>query len=283
MNKIKESSRYIAKDFKKKSKLKLFLIWIWIWVKQNILRLSEIPYLEVMVTTKCNLKCRNCSNLIPKISPKSDEPFTKIAYEIDMILKKVNCIYRLKIHGGEAFLHKNCAKLIDFLGKQKKIKSIRIATNGTIIPSIDIIKSLSSNNIIVQISDYKINYNKINEIIDIFDENNIKYTYLKDQIWYDMGDFEKRDLNRYSSCNIKRCTSLYDGKIYVCSRAAIMDTLNYIENDFHIDINSNTKVFKKKLKKFYKINKHIACNHCDGDTSYAKVVKPGIQNKDVIL
>ena len=278
MNIVKECARYVIKDFKKKTKLKLFLIIIWIWVKQNIFRIFEIPYLEIMVTTKCNLNCVDCSNLIPQITQKNDESFTKISYEIEKILKKVSCIYRLKIHGGEVFLHNDCVKLINFLGKQKKIKSIRIATNGTVVPSLDIIKSLRINNVVVQISDYTINHNKIERIINILNENSVKYKYLKDQVWYDMGNFQKRGLNRSSLCNIRRCTSLYNEKIYVCSRAAMMDTLNYVKNDFYIDINASSKVLKKEMKKFYRYDEHVACNHCDGDTAFAKIVKPGIQN-----
>lgn len=270
---IEESFRYAIKDIKKKIFFKILIIKLWIYIKQTILKLNEIPYLEMMVTTNCNLRCKGCSNLIPH-TIKEDISYKEIKEDIDILLNKINYLYRLKIHGGEVFLHREFKEIIDFLGKQKKIGSIRIATNGTIIPTEEILKAMKKNNIVVQISDYKINSATIEKLKKNLKENDIEYKYLKDREWNDMGSFQRRSFNRKKLCSLKRCTSFYKGRIYICSRAMIMKKIGYIKETNSLIIRD--KNFRSELKRFFELDNE-ACNYCDGDTEYSKIIQPGIQ------
>lgn len=269
----KECLHYLKKEKPSVSigKLKAHIAW-----RQVFLRRFEMPYLEVFVTTHCNLKCKNCSNLIPTLSDKHHIDFTSIKNSMEALLSKINCLFRLKIHGGEAFLHPRICDLIGFFDKQDKIKSLRITTNGTLIPSDDILRRIAESKVVVQISDYTLVQSKVNELIGKFKQFGVKYVYLKNQEWYDMGDCLRRDTSRYDDCSVKRCTSLYDGKIYVCSRAAIMAKKGYVPDE-GIDVNLTKKELRRKIKELYCGKFSEACSYCDGDTHFSHIVVAGEQ------
>lgn len=271
----KECLHYLKKEMPdvKVWKLKAGILW-----RQLFLRQYEMPYLEVFVTTHCNLKCKNCSNLIPLLTDKHHLEIAEIKKSIEILLSKIDCLYRLKIHGGEALLHPRLCDIIDFVEGQSKIKSIRIATNGTIIPSNDVLSRIASSKIIVQISDYDLCKNRVQVLIEKLKNFGVRYVYLKDQEWSDMGDFRRRETNRYDECTVKRCTSLYDGKIYVCSRTAIM-AHNYNVDDEGIDVGLCKKELRKMMLVLYKGERSKACLYCDGDTHFSNKVQAGEQEK----
>ena len=275
LNISKESFHYLRKENKSKSDFALFT---GIFFRQKILNKFELPYLEMFITTNCNLKCEHCSNLIPSLEAKCNSDAEEIKRTIDLLLSKIDCLYRLKIHGGEVFLHPQLCEIIDFIKTKQKIRSVRLTTNGTIIPSDEVLKHIADSNIVVQISDYDVKNSKVGQLIEKLKSFKIGYAYLKEQKWSDMGGFEARDSSRFDECTIKRCTSLFEGKIYVCSRAAIMAKQCVIK-DGGIPISLDRRKLKKGIQRMYNGKSCMACRHCDGDTHFAKVIKAGEQRR----
>lgn len=247
-----------------------------IFLRQKLLGKFEIPYIEMFVTTKCNLQCRNCSNLIPYIEKRENIPFAEFKRDLDSLLSKTDRLYRLKIHGGEVFLHPELFEIIRYADEQSKIKSIRLATNGTVLPSAKVLNTLADSKVVVQISDYSAFSDRAEKLVKILGSNGVKYVRLYGQKWQDMGKIKKRATNRFESCSITRCTSLYRGKIYVCSRAAMMEELGC---HFYggIDITSDKEVFRKEMTLLYNGGHGKACWYCDGDTEFAKEIPAGEQ------
>ena len=275
MNQFHEIKHYILKEHKT-----FFKRYYWLtkaFIRNVFLRYSQIPYLEVFETTKCNLSCEKCSNLIPQLKKQVHYPANGIISNIESILRYAKYIYRLKLHGGEVFLHQDLSKLIDYVSRNKRIISARITTNGTIIPNESILQALSNSRVVVQISEYEISSGNIPKLIQLFKDRHIKYVLLKDREWRDMGDFSERESNRFFECSIKRCTSLFGENVYVCSRAAMALNEHEISDSYHININGlSSKEFRTSLQQLYTIpNK--ACSHCDGDTKYAKPIQAGKQ------
>lgn len=248
----------------------------YIWYRQDILRHFEIPYLEMFITTKCDLHCKHCSNLIPAMDGQIHYEISDLTGWLDELLSKIDCLYRLKIHGGEVFLYPRLREWIEYVDRQSKIKSIRLTTNGTIIPADDVLQAIANNKIAVQISDYQLPNIKTQQLIEKLKKFGVHHIYLKDQIWKDMGEVSQRGCNRFEDCNMKRCTSLYEGKIYVCSRAAIMAKMGKIPDE-GIPLTLPEKKLKTELKKLYSGKYSEACTYCDGDTQYAKEIVAGEQ------
>lgn len=247
-----------------------------VFTRQKVLKKFEIPYLEVFITTKCNLHCKHCSSLIPYIENQEHVAFSEFKNNIETLLSKIDRLYRLKLHGGEVFLHPELGKFITYLDNLKKIKSIRLATNGTILPSEKILKLLSDSKVIVQISDYPILTQKVEKLVETLKLYGVKYVQLKGRKWKDMGEIKKRKTNQFEDCSIKRCTSLYHGKIHICSRAAMMEKLGCHFYD-GIDINLNKNFLRKEFFNLYEGVHCKACWYCNGDTKLAKEISAGEQ------
>lgn len=273
INLTRECLHYL---FKENDGKHIFRLSALLWLRHNMLRKFDIPYLEIFATTRCNLRCKYCSNLIPRLSGGQDVEFKEFKRVIEAILSKVDWICRLKIHGGEVLLHPEICKFIKFANAQSKIKSIRIATNGAVDPTEDVLRCLADSKAVVQISDYKVTAEKASNLIQKFKTYGVKYVYLANVKWKDMGDLSEGD-NRYEECSIKRCTSIYNGKIYVCSRAAVMENSGMINCDEGIPVDMPKAKLQKEWKALYNGRYKTACGYCNGDTEWAKSIMPGEQ------
>lgn len=89
---------------KGKQKISKFQLYSQIWFRQVVLKKFEIPYLEMFITIKCNLRCKHCSNLIPTLNNRQNYEISTLIEWLDELFSKIDCFYRLKIHGGEVFL-----------------------------------------------------------------------------------------------------------------------------------------------------------------------------------
>ncbi len=262
-----------SEEFKKKLYRQMFL-------RQKILRKFEMPYLEMLITTHCNLSCKSCANLIPHISKPMHIDTNTICSNIEKLLSNVDRIYHFKINGGEALLHPQLLEILNFIGKysgkDKKIFSLRLTTNGTILPQYDILEAMKRINLVVQISDYKMPNAKA--LMQLLDKHGIGYRYFIDQTWHDMGGFEKREQNRRSLCGVSRCVALYNGKIYICPRSAMMDRLQIAQGDY-VDLYQPKKEFQREMVKLYNSQNINACWYCDGDTQFSQEIPAGLQIK----
>ena len=146
-----------------------------VWHRQNIEGKFELAYFEMFITTKCNLSCESCSNLIPFCKAQEHIDKKIIFDSIDNLLKKIDRLYRLKLHGGEVLLHPQLAEIIDYMGKKSKIVSLRLTTNATIIPSEKVLEAMRRRNLVVQISSYKIPNSKKKQLIELLETKGISF------------------------------------------------------------------------------------------------------------
>lgn len=60
-----------------------------------------------------------------------------------------------------------------------------------------------------------------------------------------MGDFSLRESTRFFECTIKRCASMLNNEIFICSRAVMALNEHKIFESYHIILSSTSqKVFK---------------------------------------
>ena len=124
---------------------------------------ARLESLELSLDNLCNLKCRSCG---PHLSTKwrtdaeklniiSDEFNTYIDSEFDPGKFDLKSLKRLGFLGGEPFL--NCQRLIDVI-KRCDLTSIDnplqvyISTNGTVLPSAELVSLLAQCNTVIRIS-----------------------------------------------------------------------------------------------------------------------------------
>ena len=225
-----------------------------------------IPRLVVQLTQKCTLKCRGCNNLMPLYSKAEHFEIQDIVNNVNNLLNKVDRIIVMELLGGEPFLYPDLDKVINQVGQISQIDVIEITTNGTLLPSVEILNLLKKYNVLVRISKYKKSI-RLNELIDSLKEQGIRYEVLDELVWTDSSNTKMRQMNsfeelitNYKCKSPKYCKTLSNGKMFLCARAASLydlgicnDTSNYIDI-----ISCN----KKALKKFIEFPHGSACNYC---------------------
>lgn len=249
----------------------------------------SIPYLEIVVTTKCTLKCKDCANLMQYYTNPYIIDIGTIKKSIEKLLKSIDNIDKFRILGGEPFMHSDLDEIINIASSSKKIKNIQVQTNGTILPRKDsLIKALQHKKVSISISDYgKYSIYK-NEILEIGKKNNIKVELLSMNYWLDYSSIECRTRSKvelheqYEKCN-HQCTSLLNGKIFDCPRSAHgMDlgiipynSLEYIDL---IDDKKSIATIRKEITNMYSNERKCiqACNYCNVGTEVEKIM-PAIQ------
>ena len=237
----------------------------------------ELDYVEVFITSRCNLRCRDCSILVPYLPKLEDFNVDEAINDLNELLELVDCIHKVEILGGEAMLNKDFIKILEFLAGNEKIRSIRVVTNGTFIPDKNIVDALqSTTKVHVNISEYILpNPGKRDELLATLKEKNIAFTVYENMTWYDLGGpdspkihNEKLINRRFRYCWIKRCNGILNGRFYLCARSIFLPMVRVVENDEtdYFDLRNivNVKNGRTELKKLLKKKSVTACAYCNG-------------------
>ena len=227
-----------------------------------------IDVLDVLVTEKCSLKCKNCANLMQYFINPQNMSLEQVYRDIDLIFSKVDWIRNFYIFGGEAFLYKQLSQVMEYTSQYKKQFGILgTFTNGTIVPPDDMLLSIKENEMLVTVSDYREYSNKINELINKFEIYQIPYQ-RGNVKWFDYKQLvrgENRDAEKiFSKCKAN-CATLRNGLLYRCPFLVNAETLRavpYSEYN-HIDISLD------------EINKSDIADYLAKPVNYSRTIPPG--------
>lgn len=198
--------------------------------KYNKVYFSSISFLP---STICNLKCRHCLNFNPFAEKFYVREWDDLIKDVDLFFSCIDNIMLFHVSGGEPLLYKHTADLIEYIDKNygDRINTLRTVTNGTVIPSDEVLEKLSHCKIEVTIDDYRDAVPKYKDNLDIlvqkFQKYKIKYYINKADAWIDLAP-EKTDYSELSENQLIRhrdlCTQswqeLRGGKLYSCNYAA---------------------------------------------------------------
>ena len=234
----------------------------------------NIKRMDLVLTSRCTLRCSKCANLMQYYSKPEDVEFGTIIKSMTNLLNVVDAIGQVYVLGGEPFLYKKLGEIIDFLKIQRKIKEIIIVTNGTLCPNDDNLwKKLSDKNVKIHISNYGELSRKKHDILDKCKKYYINCDVDEVNTFYDTGSMKRRnrseqELNKvFIDCSTQ-CRSLYNGEFHFCPRSAHGVDLGLIPQravDYVDLINvKNTKLLKDELCDFINRKTYIeACDFCD--------------------
>ncbi len=235
------------------------------------------------INTICTLKCKDCITFTPYHKNPTNFPKENIASDIKAFFHIYSWVDHLDIEGGESLLHKDLPYILEEALKYKEcFNRIHVLTNGTVIPSKQLLDVMSKNNIFVIIDDYgKALSKNIEEIIKLLSTNNIEYrvdTYNGDNQyfggWVDFGDmsyksYTNEELKKtFFACRQATCGAPYikDGKMFLCSvQAAGLIHIPLVKGQY-IDLHDNTETLEEKIsiaETFGKIPLKT-CEYCNG-------------------
>lgn len=249
----------------------------YIYYKNKLTSKIIIPYVELVITTKCNLRCKDCSHLINYYYQGNNSPYEipsdVLLSDFNKLINAVDYIYTITLMGGEPFLYRNLNVLIDEISKSDKIGKINIITNGVTSPNKNVLNSLKNDKVLIKFSDYSINPKKTEKIKNLFNDKNINYLIMDFAEWYDLGDFEYRNRTNkekketFKQCSTSMCNSILNGKLFICPRASHSQDLGLLKNSSYVNLRDNvpSDVLKDNILHFLSEDNHIECDYCNGD------------------
>jgi len=187
-------------------------------------------------------------------------------------------------------LHDNIVEIIQTTRNNFDKASIRLVTNGILLPNMgaDFWNACNNNNVVIAISPYPINLN-VKEIYKLavqyavaIDAGNTFTKKFMKNVFDTTGSQNKNE--SYKKCCQIFCHQLYKGKFYVCQTPALIKYFNkYFSCDFQVSPDDCIDIYKicdaKNLLKYLK--KPIPfCRYCNIDATDHNVTW-GLSKKEI--
>ena len=247
-------------------------------------RYSYLRQVELVLTTRCSLRCRDCANLMQYYNKPYDIEIQSIINSFDKLIKNFDEINTVVLVGGEPFLSKDISEIIFHIADFPQVNHINIFTNGTIIPNEKDTNALKNTKVKIVISDYGKLSRKKYELVDWCKKNNINFHLKNEDLhWGYVGDMQPRKRTekelhmQFRHCN-NYCRSILNGKLFYCPRAAHGDDLGYVKADHdYIDL-LNDNVNKSAIMDIvYSSHYFLACDYCNYGTKQMISIASGVQ------
>lgn len=230
--------------------------------KYNKVYFSSISFLP---STACNLKCQACLNFNPYAKKFYVREWMHIKKDIDLFFSCVDHIMLFHVSGGEPMLYNNIADIIEYLDMNygDRIDTLRTVTNGTVVPSDEVLERLSKCNFEITVDDYRDavpQYNeKFSTLIEKLEEYHIRYDINKADEWIDLAP-DRTDFSNCSEDELQKhfdecCQAwqeLRDGKLYSCNydAYAMVAGINAEQDKEVFDLNAFDDSRKKEIVEF---------------------------------
>jgi len=244
-----------------------------------------LPRIMIMPTTRCNMRCKGCSSLLPYFTKPQDVSLQQILDDFEIFFSGIDECIRITI-GGEPFLFPYLKEVLEYLIAQKKVLGIMLITNSTLLPKEDVIELLKNPKVFIEVSDYG-HLEKMSRLIQLLEINKVNFIVLTEQTWTDMGGIECRNRSeeelrfQYLNCDQSRVIKgMHNGKFYTCARSARMTALEAYSSKkdyFELKPEEKGEKVREKIKDMYYRETADSCNFCDLGILPAKVIEAGVQ------
>ena len=130
--------------------------------------------IDLMITTRCSLKCESCSNLMQYYVDPKNTDYENILQSLNILSQNVDEIAEFRIIGGEPLMNRAWSQIVEGISDRYPGREIFIYTNGTIAPRDDKLVNLKGKKVNFIITEYgklSRNLSKLHEQLDKFKLN----------------------------------------------------------------------------------------------------------------
>ena len=286
---IKSYSNITWSESKLKQKIDLYLYSVLAHKdKNNSLKVDSI---DLMLTEKCSLKCKDCSNLMQFYAKPIDEDFDMVISSIDKFMKTVDYVQEIRLIGGEPLMYKRVAEVAKHILQYKNFGQLKVNTNGTIIPNDEKLKVFEDKRVFFDISNYGKASRNVDRLVNKLKEKNISHVASSVSEWQDVGKIIKsnrtNELNKeiFGNCCINRGLTLLHGNLYLCPFSANATNLRAIKvvNEEILDMKTDKEKLKNEIYNLYFNTDFLeACKSCNGRDHNVKRVEAALQAKEPV-
>lgn len=252
----------------------------------------NVNSIDLVLTEKCSLKCKHCSNLMQYYEQPIDNDLELLIKSFDNFINAVDYCYEVRMIGGEPLIYKNINKVIEHVLSKKNIGNIIIYTNGTIVPKGDKINIFKNPKIYFKISNYGTHSRNVEKLEKTLAENNIHYITERVTTWQDcakIDDFQRTDkLNKeiFGNCCVNETLTMLHGKLYLCPYSAHVENLKIIKPKVkeHIELfSAKANDLKAEIRNLYFGKEFLeACKICNGRDHNVASIPAAEQTKTVL-
>ena len=283
---------FVSNVFVKEHFLSYFL-YVFAYYAYGKLYTRELPY---SVTYRCTLNCEKCNHFTPVNKNAVHVPKEQIYQELDEYFSYVDFVTIGSFVGGELFLHPDLYDILEYALANYRNRYIvcQIITNGTIVPSDEILALCEKNNVKIILSDYRLSVPEISKKVEMFidkiRQSKLELEIAENMIWTDYaigsaenGFNDKEDIAKhFDRCNYP-CRYLRDGKLYFCTSDYMAQYLKIVPKDpqsyFDLRKKASDADRKKALLEFSLgfVNERgylLSCEKCYGGWTISPVKVP---------
>lgn len=243
---------------------------------------------DQIVTERCSLRCRNCSNLMQYYQKPLNCDLEEMFAAVDALIGQVDEINDFRVIGGEPLMNPDVHLVVRKLVPISKIKRVVVYTNGTLCPRTEQMADFAHDKVLFIVTDYGRLSRNLKALIALLDQNGIAY-YLNPAVeWNDCSGLSRHDyttdqLRRmFAGCCTKNLLTLSGTRLYHCPflanaarlRAMADNSADYVELVSKMspsDLRRRLEFFIRRADLF------PGCNYCDGRTWDGKAIPAAIQ------
>ena len=249
-----------------------------------------IRSVDLVITERCSLKCKDCSNLMQYYRKPEDYSLATIFDSVEKLCSLADEINEIRIIGGEPFMNRQWQEIAQKISLFKNINRIMFYTNGTICPKEEDIKKLDREKSFFIITDYGKLSRNIDRMCEILINNGIKFSRVPVGGWTNCAVIKnfKRDDDQnqavFDCCCVRNSYTLSNGKFYRCPFAANADQLRAVPKfpADYLDLLSEN-VGKQDLFALIRRRDFIrTCGFCPGRKLDDPQITPAVQTKEPV-
>lgn len=249
---------------------------------------------DIIITERCSLKCRDCSNLMQYYKQPKDCDINDLMQDVDAFCYFMDGVNEFRVIGGEPFMNREFHLIIKKLIEEPKVRKVVIYTNGTIVPGEDQIRQLKNNKVLVIITDYGKLSKRVDDLTCVLERNNIAFYAIKAKGWTDCAKISRhyrtveQQKELFRRCCAKNTVNLTNGRLYRCpfsANAARLCAIPENERDYIDIVRERQEIVdigetKKKIRAFLLEKDFLrACDYCNGRPFEAAEILPAEQIK----
>ena len=255
-------------------------------------RTKNVKMIGYLLSNICTLRCKNCCEKVPYM-PNDIRHFVNadnVIKDIQTLSQACQFLTLLEFIGGEPFLHPELPRILEAVKRIVNIGMIHIFTNGTVIPSDELCKSLENERITVYLSNYQVSYpENLKKNVDItvqkLQQYDVQFFFGKKTNWSDFSSYELQCSDefmlrkKFPDCFLHNCNRLMEGTLYVCPHQYSGIKIGEIEQKNTLNIyDYSSQELASELEKFKSYEYIDACKYCSMPYD-AKTVLSGEQIK----
>ncbi|MCR4792606.1 MAG: 4Fe-4S cluster-binding domain-containing protein [Lachnospiraceae bacterium] len=257
-----------------------------------------VPVVELSLTERCTLKCKKCAHGCGYVPMNmADMGVDAAEQSIDTLFRHLDRVGNFYLIGGETLLYKNLPIVLEYAGNTYRdhMENLMVSTNGTIIPSDEILEIAKRFNVMFNVSNYtKANPNLTelrNKVIDRIVSFGCRCNqFEQDRDWMDYGfDFVDRkgnvdEMTRvFDGCDTL-CREIRGSRFYYCIQArAVSENMHFnVSEDDYLDLDKlsgleGKRIFFEYANGFSEKGYIDMCNYCNGADCKDYIIPAGEQ------